>query len=331
MNVHTISTAPASGTLARLLDDELVFSPSIQGRFSNHLAMALVALEQLGAGPQRLQDVFAAHAGSSEAELRDDREILDKRLDEIARQGISQTVRARVPALLAGSATALFHPVIRLAYGLDADHPGQVAAALLDWERRLEVLPVPEPMPGTRRLRDVAAELSAQPAGSWPRQFDLPGISRRPELRAALRGVALDEHTLGDVVAFAIAAHVSADDFITLHLVTGARALHALTGWLDADDAQAMAARALPAMAVAYAAVGAPPLLSSAELDAVRHQWLPSRDRIAERALAATDPHVIKLANVGLVEEERTGDPLYGYVAARVVGLVPAGRPVPSR
>ena len=52
---------------------------------------------------------------------------------------------------------------------------------------------------------------------------------------------------------------------------------------------------------------------------------LPTREQIAERAISDRDPHVIKLANVALVEETRTGDPLYRYSAARVVGLVSRG------
>ena len=45
-------------------------------------------------------------------------------------------------------------------------------------------------------------------------------------------------------------------------------------------------------------------------------------------AIADRDPHVIKLANVGLIEEERTADPLYRFAAAHVVGLVPSAREV---
>jgi hypothetical protein len=79
-------------------------------------------------------------------------------------------------------------------------------------------------------------------------------------------------------------------------------------------------------MAVAFAAVGAPPLLGATELDAVRALPRPSRDAITERATRDRDPHVVKLANVALVEEERTGDPLYRFIAARVVDLVPTAR-----
>ena len=221
--MKTTTTSQSSATLARLLDDELVFSPSFRGYFSNHLAMALVALEQLGATADVLESVFDAHARES-AEMREDVELLDERRREVHLDGIAAVVHSRVPALVDAPGTALFHPMIRLGYALDVGHEGQVAAALLDWEQRRAVLPVPTPTAGTRRLPDAASALAAQPSGTWPHTFDLAGISRRPELRDALTGVALDEHTLDDVSSFALAAHLAADDFITLHLVTGARA-----------------------------------------------------------------------------------------------------------
>jgi hypothetical protein len=194
----------------------------------------------------------------------------------------------------------LFHPVIRLGYALDVGHEGQVAAALVDWRRRHQVLPVPEPSPGPLRLTDVAADLAAAPPGTWRRTFDLDGIARRPDLAAALEGVALDEHTLDDVSSFAITAHITAEDFITLHLVTGARAVRTLADRLDGDMAARLAARTVPVLAVAYAAVGAPRPFGPAELDALRRSPLPSPALIAERAISERDPHVIKLANVAL-------------------------------
>lgn len=312
------TTRTASPTLTRLLDEELAFSPSFQRHYSSHLAMALAALDQMGAPPDVLQSTFD-HTG---AEPRDDGATLDERRREVARDGIAATVRARVPALAAGPHSQLFHPMIRLAYALDAGHEGQVAAALLDWERRHQTLPNAMTTSGDRRLPDVAADLAAHPPGTWPPTFDLDGIARRPEVSDALAGVALDDATLDDISSFAIAAHTTADDFITLHLVTGARALRAVSGWVDGDTAQQLADRALLAMAVAYAAVGAPPLLGSAELDAVRRTPRPTPAAIAARAVRDRDPHVIKLANVALVEEERTGDPLYRHSAARVVGLL---------
>jgi len=315
------STRAPSADLDRLLDEELDFSPSIQQYFSSHLAMSLVALEHLGAPPQVLQATFTAHARSNHVERRDDADELARRLVEIERDGIAATVQSRVPQLVDAPATALFHPLIRLGYALDIGHSGQVAAALLDWERRRELTPSFELGAGTRRLPDVASALAAHPAGTWTPTYDLDAVGRRPELATALDGVALDEHTLDDVSAFALAAHVATDHFITLHLVTGARALRTVAGHLDDATARQLARHALPVLAIAYAATGAVPLLGADELDARRRSNLPGAETIAARAVSDHDPHVIKLTEVALTEERRTDDPLYRYVAARVVGL----------
>src|ERR687892_618331 len=164
MATETI-TGHASTTLTQLLDDELAFSPSFQGIYSNHLAMALVALDQLGAPPDVLRATFDAHA-NGEYERRDDRDELEVRRQEVARDGIAATVRVRAAGLVDGPGTALFHPAIRLGYALDVGHQSQVAAALLDWERRHQALPVSEPSPGSRRLVEVAADLAGRPPGS---------------------------------------------------------------------------------------------------------------------------------------------------------------------
>lgn len=317
------STVAPSPTLSRLLDEELAFSPSFQRIYSSHLAMSLVALEQLGADAARLEAAFAAHAHDGRAEPRDDVEDLERRLVEIARDGIGATVRRRVPLLLQAPGTALFHPVIRLAYALDVGHAGQVAAALLDWDRRQDRYDCGITVSrGSRRLPDVADALAERLAGTWGPTFDLSGVAARPEVAAALQGVALDDQTLDDVSTFALAAHVAADHFLTLHLVTGARALRTVAGALDADVAQRLVHHAVPIMAIAYAAAGAPPLLPVDALDALRSSALPTGEEVSTSAIASSDPHVIKLADVALAEERRTHDLLYRHIAARVVGLV---------
>lgn len=323
------TTSTDHGTLHRLLDDELAFSPSIQEVYSSHLAMELVALHQMGASDAVLQRTF--DGGARGAEPRDDRGDLDRLLAEVHREGIAATVAARVPDLVDAPGTALFHPLIRLAYALDTGHDGQVAAALLDWGRRRQPSTVPSSSPGTLRFDDVAADLAGQPPGTWSHTFDLDAVARRAEVRSALEHVALDEGTLDDISSFAIAAHLAADDFITLHLVTGARAVRTVSAWLDEGVARQLAVATVPVMAVAFAAVGAPPLLDAATLDALRDGPLPSRDHVAELAIADRDPHVIKLADVALAEERRTADLLYRYAAAHVVGLVPRAQELSAR
>ena len=93
--IPTTLTARTSPTLDRLLTEDLSFSPSFRVHYSNHLAMALTALHQMGASPDVLQATFDAHA-RGESEPRDDVEVLRERLAEVARDGIESTVRRRV-------------------------------------------------------------------------------------------------------------------------------------------------------------------------------------------------------------------------------------------
>lgn len=326
---HTATPARGDATLTEVLDAELRFSPSIHGVYSNHLAMELVALHQLHAEPDVLQHVFDDH-GRHGSEPRDDVADLEAVRRQVVGGGIVDTVRSWIPRLAHAPSTALFHPAIRLAYALDVGHGGQVAAALLDWQRRLQPLPRADELKTrrndrggpSRRLADVAAELTWAAGGRWARTFDLDGVARRPEVVDAMRDLTLDEHTLDDVSSFALAAHVAADDFLTLHLVTGARAVRAIAAVVDADTAQVLVVHTARAMAVVHAAIGAPALLDEDALARRRGSGLPSDEAIAAAAIADLDPHVVKLANVAIVEAARSGDPLYRYVAARVVGLV---------
>ena len=206
----------------------------------------------MGATEDRLQALFERHVRSGPASANDG-DVLEERLHEVARDGIAATVRNRVVALAVGPGTALYHPAIRLAYAVDIGHEGQVAAALLDWDRRLDVLPLPAPNPGDRRLPDVAADLASDVSPTWPVGYDLHGIARDRHLRAALEGLALDEGTLDDVSTFALAAHLAADDFVTLHMVTEVVPSEPCN-WLDPEDADRLAAYFATVMAVAYAA-----------------------------------------------------------------------------
>jgi hypothetical protein len=315
------TTTTTSATLERLLDDELDLSPSFRRMYSNHLAMVLVALEQLGAPAEVLQRTFDAHV-RGETELRDDRPILDERIAEVRDLGIEATVRARVPGVLHGPGTALFHPLIRLGYALDVAHAGQVAAALLDWERRLEPRPVTGRARGGRPLLDAAAALAASDPADRAPTYDLDGLAARPHVRAVLEDLGPDSvHGPEELARFALHAHAGANSFVTLHLVTGARGLRTVCEVLDADTGASLVEHGAAAMLLGYAAAGAPPLPDAVALERLRSAPLPGTERIAQLAMASQDPHVIKLANVALVEEERTGEVLYRRLAARAVGL----------
>ena len=137
--------------LHRLLTDNDRFALSHRGTV-NHLPMALVALAHMGAGEARLKAYFdwwevnvalpregpetpVAFAdwrgalGRAEA-FHPLAEAIER---EIAARGAADVIADLAPTLLEGPGTLAFHALIRLAYGLDAGHDGEVAAALAAW------------------------------------------------------------------------------------------------------------------------------------------------------------------------------------------------------
>jgi len=321
MTTTTVPT-PISPTLNRLLDAELAFSTVFQRYYASHLSMSLVALEALGAPSDVLEDTFAEFE-RSDADPREDPAAVDAVRAEIVRDGIDTVVRARMPVLAHGPSTHLFHAAIRLSYALDAGHEGQVAGALVDWERRNSVLDAPEPTRGTRRMDEVLSILKADPEVTSRRHSirGLDQIARLDGFRAGVADLATDATTFDEIADLALHSHVVADDFFTLHMVTGAHAVRVVSERLDDTTSRLLGARTVQAMVAAHLGVGSPRVPRPEELDVLRERPLPSWDEIAAAAVADRDAHVVKLAYVSRAEHARTRDPLYQLVAAHVVGL----------
>lgn len=314
------SASTMSSTLDRLLDEEMAFSTVFQGFYSSHLSMSLVALEALGAPPERLEAVFADQI--AELSPRRDPRPVETMREALRRDGIDAVVRARVAELVHSPVTMFFHAPIRLAYALDVRHETQVAVALVDWARRQNVLDVPEPTTGDRRLDDVLEMLGPDALRGTGSVRELDAIVRTEEFRAAVDELAVDDRTFDDIASLALRAHVAAGDFFTLHMVTGAHAVRTVAGYLDDGPAATLAARTAQVMVAAYLGVGAPRLPTDADLDRIRASAIPDWDSIGAAAIADGDAHVVKLVYVARSDYHRSGDPVYRWIAARVVGLV---------
>jgi hypothetical protein len=134
--------------LERLLDDNARFDLGARGTF-NHLPMALVALSRIGATEERLIEYFrwweenrALPRRDSDQQInRNDwqRYIGDARLSEaladcfrrwIVDRSSAEVVSTVLPQVSGGLAAAAFHGLICLAYGIEADHAGEIAGGL---------------------------------------------------------------------------------------------------------------------------------------------------------------------------------------------------------
>jgi hypothetical protein len=318
----TQTTLPRSGrrtTLERLLDAELEFSTVTSNHLASHLSMGLVALDRLGARDERLQAMYDGAAGHLVP--RADEARLAELRDDVVRVGIDDAVRTHARALVDAPAAQWFHCIIRLGYAIDAGHPGQVAAALLDWQDHGTALVAESPVAGRRRFADVVAELTIEADLVGIAGWDLARVARAPGFATGLDGLAIDEQTIDDAGTVAVGAHVVDGQFGTLHMVTGTQAARVITPRLDDDTAMRFVGRMAQTLAAAYLATGRLALPSELELDDLRAAPLPPWDEIAAATVTSRDVHVIKLVDASREAERDTNDRAHRFVAARAAGL----------
>jgi hypothetical protein len=310
------------GALHELLDAELAYDPVTVQDFSDHLPMALVALDRLGASDARLAE-FSERYASSLVPVRDDvQSVRDRYASDVDALGIDGAVRANLPRFVPGIGSAAFHGVIRLAYAIEARHAGQVAAALAYCDEVREPLSAaPPPAWGDDPVALLEA-VRGDPVLAG-RRFDAVSISDRMALVAAVpefaasAGLRLRDDSLARVAAAARALHACTGDFTALHAVTGTHAVRVVLPYLDVAQ-QALALRYhFEAIAAAYLTMGTPRI---APVDTTH---APAWDDLVATALASDDEHVVKLTYTAQAEARAHGDDAtYRWCAAREAELV---------
>jgi hypothetical protein len=327
----------SNAVLSRLIDDNSRFDLANRGTV-NHLPMALYALSQLGASDTRLAAYFrwweenrALPRGPSpraivgeewrgaigEADMFD---ALATAFGRAEGAGSDELICEVFPAVVDGIAAAAFHGLIRLAYGIEAGHRGEIAAGLATLCSRHAPLGV---------SLDAAPEIASAEAGFvhlagalGGTRFTGQGIIGRMQAAAAdlhfvaslSRPVLSPPALLQDLARLAIRLYWQTADFTVLHLVTTAHAARIVfsrypqLATREAADALWLAACA------AYASVGAP-FPQSPSLPAELPNWL----EICAGAVACNDDHVVKMTYTCRCEEANYSDPLYRAVAARLV------------
>lgn len=294
----TTSTSTPVLTLDRLLDHELDWSPVARGGFISHLAMGLIAAARLGATDDELEEMFRLTTSGDFLIARDRPDELEPLSAEVRRRGAEAVVSERLPQLIGHPGAQFFHAVIRLDLALDADHPGQIANSLLNWET--DAAP-PAPGPdghGDARFSEVMARVADGDTD-------------------ALHDLRADEDLLDQLAAWVASVHDDPRDFGTLHFVTGTRAVRAVAPYLDAADRRELGLRTAQALVRLTDRFGSTVPPGDDELDRRRSASVPAWDELARRAIASGDPHTIKLTYAARLEEAATGDPLLHWVAAR--------------
>ncbi|MCX6126780.1 MAG: questin oxidase family protein [Proteobacteria bacterium] len=174
------------------------FSSQYRGELANHLPMALVALERMGATGDRLlryRDNYIKrlekrlHSLSLEITARNWKEYLGQNRyhadylkyfeNYLAINGRRQTLESHLPGLFRGVAGGAFHGLIRLGYALDTENSEEICQALGYWTISYLDLGVRELASGEKHPADIFSELSAEFLGFRP---EAPNIARRMEM-----------------------------------------------------------------------------------------------------------------------------------------------------
>jgi hypothetical protein len=322
----------SDAVLHELLTTGLRYAPEYRGGLSNHLPMALCALHALGAGEDRLRQFFERYTlrlslapapGRPPADWQERLGRLEAYPDLLAGfaarlrdEGVDTTLRAVLPVLMEGVGAAAFHGLIRTAYGVEADHAGEVAAGLAYWACRH--LPLEAAGPAVPAQRDPAAWLAALAGELADVRIEggliferMREVSRQGAFARHAPALVIDGATLPALADLAAQRYVATRNFTVLHLVTSCHALRLLLPWLPQRDA------ALRAYARAYAAgvVASGIALDTPALTMPPLAW----PAIAERALASNDDHVIKLVHTCRAEAAVYGDGARQHAAALAV------------
>ncbi|MGB8195762.1 MAG: questin oxidase family protein [Acidimicrobiales bacterium] len=325
--------------LQELLDEELATDPTTVRGLTNHLPMALVAKERLGADADelvRFAELYASRIQpldepgtrldestwrsaigdySAAAELR---EYFVRSVNDL---GPEDALRTHLPPLLAGISGAAFHGVIRLAYAIEVASPSRIAAGLA---YLAEVGTPLKPLANGAFTSDdpvaVLNELSRSPDVPVPPR----GVNITESMRAvahcdlfdtAVSSLEITRDTDAALAQMALHLYASTNDFTALHGVTGFEAIMALRPWVD--EGELLSRYAFQALVAAYLSIGAPALWSSDRLDEFVGANTSDATAVASIAAFHDDEHVAKLVYTAQRSWGKTGDPLYLAVAAR--------------
>jgi hypothetical protein len=337
-----MTTAHLTPDLDALLTGGERFAPTYGNGLSNHLPMVLIALDRLGASPaelkahaqhyaRRLEPVLAsemvidpAKPGAHLGDWSSFSAWHDFFRGALLREGIDKTLALHWPMLMPGIASAGFHALIRLAYGLEANHRGEIASALAymassftrlltgsaDMPRNAESVALAlEPMRLAFAGRTIEADLIIE---------ELQLVTDDPGFFPALRSPPLAslqdrERMLADTARTAIRLYLAAPSFNSLHLVTGTHALSVVLPNLPEPLHAETQFYFWVAFCAGYAAIGAP---QAAELQPAADSDLKA---ITDAVRRSGKEHSIKLVYSCRAEYRKTKDPAYLVAAAKII------------
>jgi hypothetical protein len=316
-------------------------------RLANHVPMVLIALDRLGASPERLWAWYQAYHDSNhlplmappvapidkdnwQTALGDRSREADYRTffdNEVRRLGIDRAIRIYLPGMVQGMAASAMHPLMRLAYGVLKKDPQEVGTALGYWATCY--LPLPPPTGAAPDTDDPADILTGIASIEGIRDLEpetdllwhsIRAVGALPDFRPVVDRLAFTSDTPGRMASVSLALFAATMDFSALHAVTGMHWLRLVSVHVDEDEPLYRAFWQVIAALVPK--IGFPSLPKPGVIDEMRHRPAPAWFDIKAAAIASDDEHDVSLVFSCLQEEQVWKDPLYRVVAARRAGLI---------
>lgn len=270
------------------IEAALRFSAFYRDYLANHLPMALVALDAMGADDGTIARfaagyeshlepmpgaAFAITAGDEARHLGSKDALpawvayFDART---GREGRDAVLHEWIERLAPGIGTAAFHGAIRTAYGVESGSERELAHGLAYWAAAFEPLVALPALRGTLSVAQVLASLASDPAHAGRR---LPGkniaermlhAATQPGFAALAGTVDAVKLSLDDLAAAMLRAYAASGDFTILHGITGCHAFRALAPF--APDAREALTHLWVAILAAYLGTGSPAVSGWSEI-----------------------------------------------------------------
>ena len=324
-------------SLNSLLDRAQSFAPEYAGRLSNHLPMALVALDALGANDDQMERGFANASRRLEPAPTVVRPCADWTalrgqppafaaihahfVREISTHGVDTVLRAARPLLIDGVGGNAFHGLLRLAAATVAEHHTEIASGLAHWACSHMPLArsvsfagcdVPTKPATNLELRTWLAEMTSTPV-YWKSHDGLISnrmlaYSKGEAFQATASRLQVHDGTLRELATVALDHYLRSRNFTVLHLVTGTHAMRILLPYFD--EPKAAIHHYATAFAAGVAASGIDP--NAPALAATPQPWATLKALACE----ATDEHIIKVIYACEAEWQVTKDDRYCLAAS---------------
>lgn len=331
-------------TLKKLLQQGQQFapvypSPNSTGEFANHVPMALTALQQLGASDERITayfeqvsqrlvvmqqsaviitiDNFRQHLGKIDtyaAYLN----FFQQQLDKIGRDKL---INKYLPKFSKAIASHLFHPMIRIAYGLHSHDDQEIVAgfayfAAVYKELGQQQTTQAEFSTALEAMTAIQDKFSNIQFDKDERNFKLRKLENDNKFISIINGVLINPNSLDEIAKLNASLYRQDPTIIPLHFVTSCHALRSLLPFLDQQDQLLLTQYYWYAIAVYFVILGCERFDLQASTDnKAKLSW----NEIKQRAIASNNEHVIKFVHTCTKESAYYQQPNYQALAEMVL------------